>query len=192
MATVTESTAVKESPARRRILDTATALFYGEGVHSVGVDRIIAEAGVAKATFYHHFPAKDDLVRSYLDEQYARQREAFTAVRARALTPQETITAIFDFMIKFGAEPGYRGCPFINVAAEYPDPQDPVRQVVEAQRVWTRATFRELLAAAGDPEPDRAAGVLMLLRDGVAVGSDLDDTEALRAATRDAVTRVLA
>jgi AcrR family transcriptional regulator len=184
-------TTVTESPARRRILDTATSLFYGEGVHAVGIDRIIAEAGVAKATFYHHFPAKDDLVRSYLDEQYARQRQAIGELRARALPPRETIAEVFEYMIKVAADPRYRGCPFINVAAEYPDPAHPVRKVVEGQRSWTRVTFRELLAAADDPDPDGAAGVLMLLRDGVAVGSDLDDRDALRAITRDAVARVL-
>jgi len=184
-------TRTAESAARRRILDTATALFYGVGVHAVGIDRIIAEAGVAKATFYHHFAAKDDLVRSYLDEQYARQRAAFEALRARDLTPREEVAEIFEYMIKVGSGPGYRGCPFINVAAEYPDPADPVRKVVEQQRAWTRTRFRELLAATGDPDPDGAAGVLMLLRDGVAVGSDLDDVDRLRAITRDAVARLL-
>jgi len=181
----------RESPARQRILDTATALFYGEGVHTVGIDRIIAEAGVAKATFYHHFPAKDDLVRAYLLELHHQQRQSIETLNAKTPTPREALERIFDYMGEVGTGPDYRGCPFINVAAEYPDPEHPVRQAVAEQRAWVRATYRQLLADAGDTDPDRTAGILMLLRDGLAVGSDLDDPARIRSATREAVTRVL-
>ena len=181
----------RESPARRRILDTATALFYGEGVHTVGIDRIIAVAGVAKATFYHHFPAKDDLVRAYLQEQHRLQRQSIETLNAKTPAPREALERIFDYMGKVGTGPDYRGCPFINVAAEYPDPAHPVRQVVAEQRDWVRATYRQLLADAGDADPERTAGILMLLRDGLAVGSDLDDPVAIRASTREAVARIL-
>jgi AcrR family transcriptional regulator len=181
----------RESPARQRILDTATALFYGEGVHTVGIDRIIAEAGVAKATFYHHFPAKDDLVRAYLLEQHRQQRQAIEALNAKTPTPREALERIFDYMGKVGSSPNYRGCPFINVAAEYPDPEHPVRQAVAEQRAWVRATYRQLLADEGDADPDRTAGILMLLRDGLAVGANLDDPTQIRASAREAVARIL-
>ncbi|MEU8132672.1 TetR/AcrR family transcriptional regulator [Streptodolium elevatio] len=183
----------RESPARRRVLDTATTLFYAEGVHAVGIDRIIAEAGVAKATFYHHFPAKDVLVHAYLDEQYRAQRDAVAAVREASggENPRELLLAVFDRMGEIAREPGFRGCPFINAAAEFPDAGHPVRQAVLDHRVWFRTVMTELLAAAGDPRAAETADILMLLRDGLAVGCYLDDAAAVRAVIRPALDRVL-
>ncbi|GIH75850.1 TetR family transcriptional regulator [Planobispora longispora] len=180
----------RRSPARTRVLDTAARLFYAEGVHSVGIDRIIAEAAVAKATFYHHFPSKDDLVRAYLAEQSRMQRAVVAGLPARE--PRETVAAAFEFMCQVGAAPGYRGCAFLNAAAEYPDPSHPVRQVIDEHRTWIRDLFRGLLADCGHPDPDRTADILILLRDGLVVGFDLDDPAAVRLAVREAVTRVLA
>jgi AcrR family transcriptional regulator len=190
---VTTKLSERQAPARRRILDTATRLFYGEGVHAVGIDRIIAEAGVAKATFYHHFRTKDDLVRAYLDGQYQQQREGITTVLASldGAEPREALTRMFVAMGDFGGRPEYRGCAFINAAAEYPDPTHPVRQVITEQRRWLRNLLRDRLTTLGDPAPDRTADILMLIRDGIFVGADLDDPAPLRAAIPDAITRVL-
>ncbi|GGS80763.1 TetR family transcriptional regulator [Planobispora rosea] len=180
----------RKSPARTRVLDTAARLFYAEGVHSVGIDRIIAEAGVAKATFYHHFPSKDELVRAYLAEQSQAQRTAAAGLPTRE--PREAVTALFEFMCRVGVSPGYRGCSFLNAAAEYPDPAHPVRRVIDEHRAWLRGLFRDLLADDGHPDPRRTADILVLLRDGIVVGFDLDDPAAVRAAAREAVTRALA
>jgi AcrR family transcriptional regulator len=173
------------------VLDTATRLFYGEGVHTVGIDRIIAEAGVAKATFYKHFPSKDDLVRAYVTEQGARQRAAVATMDA-AVPARDKLMAIFAFMCEFGAGPTYRGCPFVNTAAEYPDPEHPVRQAIAEHRRWIRDLYRDLLAADGHPDAERTADILLLLRDGLVVGFDLDDPASVRAAVREALSRVLA
>ncbi len=176
-------------PARARVLEAAGRLFYAEGVHAVGIDRIIAEAEVAKATFYHHFPSKDDLVRAYVTEQTSRQRAAVAALPAAS--PRETLEAVFAAMCDFGAGPGYRGCPYINAAVEYPDPAHPVRQAIDAQRRWLRDLYRDLLAADGHPDAERTADILLLLRDGLSVGFDLDDPAAVRPAVREALARVL-
>ncbi|MEV0996589.1 TetR/AcrR family transcriptional regulator [Nonomuraea sp. NPDC050202] len=177
------------SPARTRVLESAARLFYGEGVHTVGIDRIIAEAGVAKATFYHHFPSKDDLVRAYIVEQGAAQRGMAESMREGS--PRERLLAIFTFMCEFGAGPAYRGCAFVNTAAEYPDPAHPVRQAIAEHRRWTRDLYRDLLAADGHPDPERTADVLLLVRDGLVVGFDLDDPATVRAAVETALARVL-
>jgi AcrR family transcriptional regulator len=176
------------SAARTRILETAARLFYAEGVHAVGIDRIIAEAGVAKATFYHHFPSKDELVRAYLQEQSRQQRATAAALPPAA--PREMLLAIFDAVGELGREPGYRGCPFVNAAAEYPDPTHPVRQTIADHRRWFRGLLREQLAAAGHPDAERTADLLVALKDGLLVGADLDDP-ARRTLIHEAVTRVL-
>ncbi|MEW1847912.1 TetR/AcrR family transcriptional regulator [Nonomuraea angiospora] len=180
----------RPSPARERILETATRLFYTEGVHSVGIDRIIAEAGVAKATFYHHFPGKDDLVRAYVDQQTSLQHTLVTTLRATS--PREKLMEIFAYMCEFGAGTAYRGCPFVNTAAEYPDPAHPVRQAINEYRHWVRGLYRDLLAADGHPDPERTADIVLLLRDGLVVGFDLDDPATVRAAVQEALARVLA
>jgi hypothetical protein len=131
---------------------------------------------------------------AYIREQYGLQRQAITAVREAAAPPRETLLKIFDYTAVVGAGPTFRGCPFINAAAEYPDPAHPVRQAIADFRRWTHGVFRELLTEAGHPDPEGAAAILMMLRDGIAVGSDLDDfadPDALRAVIRDAVVRVL-
>ncbi|MFI6298244.1 TetR/AcrR family transcriptional regulator [Nonomuraea sp. NPDC050790] len=177
------------SPARQRILDTATRLFYAEGVRSVGIDRIIAEAAVAKATFYHHFPSKDDLVTAYVEDQGRLQRAL--ADELPEGPGRERLLVMFERMGEFGSLPGYRGCPFINAAAEYPDRSHPVRRAVAVYREWFRDLMLGLLEEAGHPAPDRTADILMIVRDGVAVGFDLDDPAVVRASIRETVTRVL-
>ncbi|GAA3642765.1 TetR/AcrR family transcriptional regulator [Nonomuraea antimicrobica] len=179
----------RPSPARDRVLETAGRLFYAEGIHSVGVDRIIAAAGVAKATFYHHFPSKDELVRAYVTAQSAAQRAMVEEMRAEP--SRDRLRAIFAFMCEFGSGPGYRGCAFLNTAAEYPDPAHPVRLAVAEHRRWIRDLFRDLLAADGDPGAERTADILLLLRDGLVVGFDLDDPATVRGAVHEALDRVL-
>src|SRR3954465_15057906 len=114
---MTETAVRRESTARRRGLAAATTLFYAEGIHAVGIDRIIAEAAVAKATFYHHFPSKDDLVCAYLNEQSHRIRRSTVP---SGDTPEEEIVSVFDAIGEYACGPGFRGCAFINAAAEYP------------------------------------------------------------------------
>jgi AcrR family transcriptional regulator len=177
-----------ESPARRRVLDAASALFYAEGIHAVGVDRVIAEAAVAKATFYHHFPSKDDLVRAYLQEQSDLIRHATVPAGE---THEERIVSVFDSIGAYACGPGFRGCAFINAAAEYPDADHPVRRVVTDHRQWFRGVLADLLHAAGHHDPERTATMLLMLRDGLVVTGGLDDPAEARALACEAVRRVI-
>jgi AcrR family transcriptional regulator len=174
------------SDARLRVLDTATRLFYAEGVHTVGIDRIIAEAPVAKATFYHHFKAKDDLVIAYLVREYERQRGVFGAVPG---TGTARIKAIFSMLGEHSCGPGFRGCPFLNAAAEFADPAHPVRQVVVDYRAWFRDLMRTLLLESGRSAADAVAAseFLLVLRDGVAVSGGLGDVAAVRSGVETAM-----
>ena len=100
------------------------------------------------------------------------------------------LLAVFDAVGALGRDPDYRGCPFVNAAAEYPDPAHPVRQAIAEHRRWFRGLLADLLVADGHPDPERTADLLVALKDGLLVGADLDDP-ARRGLIRDAVTRLL-
>ncbi|MCR6672794.1 TetR/AcrR family transcriptional regulator [Devosia ginsengisoli] len=177
------------SPARQRLLDTATRLFYAEGIHAVGIDRIIAEAGVAKATFYNHFPSKDDLVLAYIQDQDRIGREAVAALPKQA--PRDMIAAVLGRISEAVVVGDWRGCPFLNAAAEYPDPDSKVRRAIDARRSWYLGVLRELLAADGDPAPDVTASLLVAVSDGLLESAYLDDPNQIAALMREAQTRIL-
>lgn len=178
------------TPARSRLLDTATRLFYTEGIHAVGIDRIIAEAGVAKATFYNHFPSKDDLVLAYLDAQDQIGREAIAGLPEQP--PHERIAAIMERISQAAVAGEYRGCPFLHAAAEYPDPTSPIRQAVNARRAWYHGALRQLLVADGNPSPSITASLLVALSDGLLEAAYLDDPKRIPALVREALPRLLA
>lgn len=177
------------SAARRRLLDTATRLFYEAGIHAVGVDRIIAEAGVAKATFYKHFPSKDDLVVAYLEEIDRAGRAAVASLPKQP--PREMISAVMGRVGEAVTSGDWRGCPFLNAAAEYPDAASPVRQVISARRLWYHDSLQNLLEQEGDPTPSVTASLLVALSDGLLESAYLDDAEGVPALVREAVARLL-
>jgi AcrR family transcriptional regulator len=169
--------------ARERIVRAAGDLFYADGIHAVGVDRVTAAAGVAKATMYQQFRSKDELVAACLQRR-AEQWRASVADPVLALSGSAArrVGAVFERLGKTFAAPGYRGCPFINAAAEYPGPDGPVAAAIAAHRAQVRGLFAELLADV--PAARRAAltDQLVLLYDGTMVGAQLD--QGPRAARR--------
>lgn len=161
-------------PVRERLLQTADRLFYAEGVHAVGIDRILAEAQVAKASLYGHFGGKDALVQAYLEGRSADWRAYVEAeLPGRADDPRGRLLAVFDLLGEWFAEPGYRGCPFINVGAEC-GTGGPVAAVLGRHRAWVRDLFAGLLEKAGHPSPEATARQLSLLYDGAMVAAQLD------------------
>jgi AcrR family transcriptional regulator len=176
-------------PARQRLLDTATRLFYAGGIHAVGIDRIIAEAGVAKATFYSHFPSKDDLVVAYLEEQDRIGRAAVAVLPRQA--PRQQLAAILGRLSTAGMAGDFRGCPFLNAAAEYTDPTSSVRQTIDTRRAWYHGVLRDLLVADGDPVPEVTASLLVALSDGLLEIAYLDDPRSVPALIEAALTRLL-
>ena len=187
----------RPSAARDRILDAAFPLFYAHGIRAVGVDRIIAESGVAKATFYKHFPAKDDLVVAYLDRvDLIWSEQLRDAARRAGPEPADQLVGMFDALATACRRDGYRGCAFINAAAEN-QVGTPVHDRTLAHKTSVRAWVRDLAEAAGAADPDGLARTLTLLLDGgLASGSvdgQPDAPEAARQAARvlvdSAVTR---
>ncbi len=169
-----------------RLLTTASRLFYAEGIHAVGVERLVSEASVTRATFYRHYPTKDDLVAAYLAETSRQIREAVDAARS-GKPPREALAAALSVVGEATCGEDFRGCQFLNAAAEYPDPDHQVRKVIEDHRKWFFEVLRSEAAASGHPEPGYVARVLVLLRDGALHGGELDDAETVRATLRRAV-----
>jgi len=178
----TRTTPTGTSAARERLLATASELFYREGIHSVGVDRIIGEAGVTRATFYRHFPSKEDLVEAYLGVEDAHIRAAFDAAEATGAAPRDLVGLVIDGLADDIARHHTRGCPFINAAAEYPDADSGVRRAVASHREWFRSELEHVLEAADAPDPRLGAAELVLVRDAAMVGGYLDGWERVRPA----------
>ncbi|CAN5284228.1 TetR family transcriptional regulator [soil metagenome] len=177
---VVEPVTGKPSEARQRLLSTASTIFYSDGIHSVGVDRVIAEAGVTRATFYRHFPGKEDLVLAYLQAEDSALREQFAAASGLGLDAEQLLAAIIDAIADDVSRNHTRGCPFINASAEYPDARSPVRRTVASHRTWFRQQLFEALDAAGRDDAAERAGALVLLRDAALVGGYLDGPDAIR------------
>jgi AcrR family transcriptional regulator len=183
MATSTPRRSRGSNP-RERLLRTASELFYREGIHSVGVDRIVAEASVTRATFYRHFRGKEALVLAYLESEDAALRALFESAAAQLAdadgTPEQLLEVIIQGIADDVSHNHTRGCPFINASAEYPDAASAVRTTVAKHRAWFRATLEAPLIAAGHSDAAERAGALVLLRDAALVGGYLDGPGTIR------------
>jgi AcrR family transcriptional regulator len=159
--------------ARERLLAAAQELFYEDGINTVGIDRIIERAGVAKASLYDLFGSKEELVRAYLAERDARRRARIEAGLARCRTPREKILGVFDVMAEIFAKSGYKGCAFMRASAECKVDTSP-RAVCDEARAWTLELFTRLAKEAGLAHPKKVAQQLVLLYDGATVSAQLD------------------
>jgi Transcriptional regulator len=180
------------APAKIKILAVADDLFYTEGIHTVGVDRIIAEAHVTKATFYKHYRAKELLIVAYVKRRDTQARDYVAGLRSQLDDPSEVLRTLVDEIGKEAQRPGFHGCPYINAAAQFSDPEHPVRKAVADHRAWYHATLTELFAEAGHPRPAEGADDLLLARDGALSGGNVGDPVAANGALHRAVERVLA
>lgn len=153
--------------ARDRIFAVAADLFYREGIRAVGVETIVRQAGVTKMSLYRSFPSKDDLVVAYLEERsrafLADWDERFDRHRG---DPRAQLRAIMTYLAERTTGEGYRGCPFINFCAEFPDPQHPGRAVARATKAALRDRFLTIARALDAPDPSQLADGLLLLVEG--------------------------
>jgi AcrR family transcriptional regulator len=166
----------RPSAARERLLNTAAAIFYAAGIHSVGVERIVAEAKVTRATFYRHFPSKEDLVVAYLNQAHQYFRSRHEQALASGNPVADILREISRQIVEDIQRPGFRGCAFLNAAAEYPDVGHPVHRVVLAHREWFLTVITGLFAQIrkGGP-PERLSRHFVMLRDGVMTAGCLGD-----------------
>jgi AcrR family transcriptional regulator len=159
--------------ARARLLDAADELFYGEGVQTVGIDRIIEHAGVAKASLYNTFGSKEELVAAYLEARGARTKDRISRTLTRFRTPREKLLGVFDAQGEMFTRPGYNGCAFARATAEVPE-DNRIRRVAADHRAWVRGLFTELATQSGYADPDELARRLHLLYDGALQAARMD------------------
>jgi AcrR family transcriptional regulator len=164
---------VDQRSARDRLLAAADELFYEQGIHTVGIDKIIERAGVAKASLYSTFGSKDELIRAYLRRRHERRQARFMAAVEQHDDPRERILSVFDAIHVVLADPRYRGCAFVNASAEGP-PGGPAEEESANARAWTRSLFAELAADTGAPHPEALADQLMVLHDGAMATARMD------------------
>jgi AcrR family transcriptional regulator len=157
--------------ARERILEAASRLFVRDGFRAVGVDTVIAEAGVAKMTLYAHFPSKDDLIAAYLERANERFWHWLDAAVAGVDDPRAKLVSMFDAVGKLANDPQCLGCTFQGTAAEFPDPDHPGHRVALAHKQAVLARLGTLAREADLRDPEALADQLLLLMDGAWVAA---------------------
>ncbi len=152
--------------SREKLYETAARLFFQHGYRAVGVDTIAAESGVGKMTLYRHYPSKDDLIVAFLHQSDADFWEYFEQSIAGASGAREKLLAFFQGLQVYVLSPACYGCPFINVASEYPEATFAGHQVALEHKEAVRTRFNSLAREAGARRPEELANALLLLMDG--------------------------
>jgi AcrR family transcriptional regulator len=185
----------RERGPRERLLDTADRLFYSEGVQSVGIDRIIDEAGVAKASLYRTFGSKDALIEAYLHRRHNGTLARLSQAIASTNDPRERILRVFDVQAQTFAEPGFNGCAFMEASSEA-QPGDTIDRAATEFRAWIRSMFVDLAAGLELADPPRVGRQLHVLYDGGIITARMDrdpsvadDSRAAAAVLIDAAPR---
>jgi AcrR family transcriptional regulator len=155
---------------RQRMLDAASHLFAKDGIRAVGIERILSEAKVARASLYQVFGSKDALIAAYLERQDEEDRASYRRRSARVHDPVEKILLVFDLAARDAKRRGFRGCRYLNAVTEFPDKRHPVHASVGRHRAWLTDTWTEALTAAGSADPGPVIAQLLLLYDGGLAG----------------------
>jgi AcrR family transcriptional regulator len=188
---VAATTAVEPKlSARDRLLAAANELFYQEGIQTVGIDRVIEHAGVAKASLYNTFGSKEELVRAYLESRHARSADRIARALERYDTPRERLLGVFEAQAAMFADPAFRGCAFVTATAEA-QPGSCVTQAADNYRAWLRTLFTDLAEQAGAPDPETLGRQLHLLYDGAMLSARMDRDPSASAAARSTATLLL-
>lgn len=168
--------------ARDKLLDAANELFYSEGVQTVGVDRIIERAGVAKASLYNTFGSKDELVKAYLQSRHAGTSDRLRSAIEERTDPVQRLLAAFDVQAELFRQPDFHGCAFISASAEAPE-GGVIERAADEFRADIRTLFTDLARDAGVTDPETLGSQLQLIYDGSGLSArmDRDPTVALRA-----------
>lgn len=187
------TTDTQSTSRRDQLLETATELFYRNGCHTTGIDKVLAEAGVAKMTLYKHFKSKDNLVLAACERFHEKVREEFEeTVNAEGLTARERLEALFDFMDRWSSREEFWGCPSINLAVQYPEHDHPIHQAAAEHKQFRVDYVTDLAEQAGLSNPRETARQLVLLIEGVTVMVQVTGDQSLVASAREAARTLIA
>jgi AcrR family transcriptional regulator len=180
----------RAASARERLLASADALFYAEGVQSVGIDRVIEHAGVAKASLYNLFGSKEGLVRAYLEARHDGTTTAISNAVELHRDPRRRILAVFEAQAQVFAQPGFRGCAFVAALAEAPLGGQ-VEEAAAEYRTWMRALFVDLAEQARAADPLELARQLQIIFDGGMIAAWMDHQPSIASSSRAAAEALI-
>lgn len=164
---------MRQQPRKQLLLETAYGLFNRQGYHATGIDQILAESGVAKATLYKYFPSKEDLILAVLERRH-QQLEAHLAASLAAWEGPDKVLALFEAHHAWFHSADFQGCNYIHASAEYADPDHPIHRYAAWHKRWLKDLLQaELAKARPQPEAERLAGQLLLLLDGATVAAQV-------------------
>lgn len=181
------------SDARTRIIETAERLFYAEGVRSVGIDRIIAEAEVAKMTLYNHFESKDDLILAVLEYRETEFDSFFqSAMERRVKKGGDRLKAFFGALKEWFDSPGFRGCSFINATVELADPKHPASRFASQHKCRFRDMLEEIVVESAGRRSAPLRDAISLLVEGAIVTAVMEGSSRPAEVARDATMKLVA
>ena len=177
---------------RDQLLETAWRLFYRDGYHATGIDRILADAGVAKMTLYKHFRSKEDLILAVLEKRSGLFQASFSRfLQAKRGTPEQQLLGVFDWLVKWIKSKEFRGCFFQKAMAEYQSLNDPIHQAALAHKAAFHAEIGRLVKEAGLANPKKLSDQLALLVEGAIVSAHATGSPAAAMQARDAARSLI-
>jgi AcrR family transcriptional regulator len=187
------SSSLQKLPRKReQLLETAWRLFYRDGFHATGIDRILAEADVAKMTLYKHFHSKEELILAVLEKRGSEMHESLVRfIEAKKRTPEQRLLAVFDWLIDWVKGKEFRGCGFQKALAEYQEAQDPIHQAALAHKLAFTEDIRRLALAAGLTRPKDLPDQLSLLVEGALVKAHAMEDSAPASQAREAAWELI-
>ncbi|GAB4139939.1 MAG: TetR family transcriptional regulator [Planctomycetaceae bacterium] len=181
-----------KSKARQRIIETAERLFYAEGIRGVGIDRIIAEAEVAKMTLYNHFTSKDELILAVLQYREEQVNEFFKSAIERFMKKgMDRLSAFFAALKKWFKSPGFRGCSFINASVELADASHPASRFAARHKQAFHEMIQEIITETAGPKAASLSPAISLMVEGAIVTAVMEGKPDAADVARDATLALM-
>ena len=175
----------------QRLIDAASELFFRDGINATGIASVAEHAGMSKMTLYAHFASKDELIVAFLDTRNIRWEAAVQQSLASREKPAERLLGLFDLHRQWLRHGGWRGCPYVNSAAEFPDRDHPVRQAIDRHKAGVKKHLLDLAEEAGLANPPIVAKRLFMLLEGAFLTGALENDDSVFLVARDLAAELI-